>query len=560
EQVDGNPAFVVRLPQEAAPGVPFDHGYGFDAIPRLRRADMGSGMFQIEAGVRLLDVAGKGEAGAGLVIELDRADRSDLLLYGLAGAEGSVRFERTADLSPRSAPLDLGTPQASLRVQRDGGVYRFFARRGSGTPWILQHELALPAPPPRAVGLYVRNRGDDSPAVVAAFDDFALGPLPSAPPTLSICSDGDHAWVGEEYRREIIVTTAVPGMPYELAVVEGPRGLRVSAGGSISGWTPGPLDPGDDEHVEEVEIEASSKAGSSTLRWKVAVAERSAPIGPFGAEDPLASGIWTAQGGGDTWSLQPLGEETGLRMTLGGGGKPADGLSTLLLTRRDMGPGDFVIETQVSWPWPASGDAGAGLVIAFGETDRLLWGPWKGKQLAAVRGQAEEIVLPFEPGGRTDLRIRKDCGRFSLDYRLPGDRWSRAGGTDIWKPVESVGIFLACGGGTNGARAVEFSWFDMPGHEWEGLFRRGDIDGDRAVTIGDAILALMILFQMGETFGCPDAVDVDDNGSITIGDAISILFYLFGDGPAPVSPGPNICGPDPTPDGWPPESCVAPCP
>jgi len=556
ERIDGNSAFVVRMPREAAPGVAFDHGYGFDLVPRLWRADMGSGSFQIETDVRLLEVAGDGEAGAGLVVELDRPDRPDLLIYGLAGAGGAVRFERTADRSLRSGALNLGAPQASLRIQRDAGVYRFLTRRGSERPWILQSKLSLPEPRVRAVGVFVRNRGREAPSIVAAFDDFKLRALPFEPPTVWLCTGFDRAWIGEEYMQEVIATTAIPNTPYKLNVAEGPPGLRVSPEGSVYGWIPGPWDEG---HIENVEIQASSAGGSVTKRWRVAVGRRGAPMESFD-RDPFASGVWSVRSSAPVRSVRWLGEGKGVRLTLGEAGTGTDAIPVLSFTRRDMGAGDFTIETKLGWPFLLLADVGAGLVVSFGDSDRVFWGPWGANQLAAVWGRGVEFIVPIELRGPTGFRIRKDCGRFSFDYCHPNESWVRAGGVEIWKPVESVGVFLARPRTGAGDRTADFLRFDIPGRDWTGRFRRGDVDGGGSVSIGDAIRIVMLIFEDGDPPDCFDAADVNDDGSITIGDAITLLQYIFDNGRAPSPPGPNACGEDPTADGWPPDRCKFHCP
>jgi hypothetical protein len=78
-------------------------------------------------------------------------------------------------------------------------------------------------------------------------------------------------------------------------------------------------------------------------------------------------------------------------------------------------------------------------------------------------------------------------------------------------------------------------------------FRRGDIDQDGVVTIGDAIGMLDILFE-GLATTCELAADGDDDGELTIGDPIGLLAYLFSSGAAPLPPS-DACGDDPTPGG-----------
>ncbi len=78
-------------------------------------------------------------------------------------------------------------------------------------------------------------------------------------------------------------------------------------------------------------------------------------------------------------------------------------------------------------------------------------------------------------------------------------------------------------------------------------FRRGDVDGNGAVAINDAVLILMYLFAGDDTPPCLDAADVNDSGAVDISDPIAGLLYLFTGGAIP-APGPNECGEDPTAD------------
>jgi hypothetical protein len=80
------------------------------------------------------------------------------------------------------------------------------------------------------------------------------------------------------------------------------------------------------------------------------------------------------------------------------------------------------------------------------------------------------------------------------------------------------------------------------------LLRRGDAGGEGTVDLSDAVLTLNYLFVGGPEPSCLDSSDADDNGEVTVTDAIVVLQFLFLGGQPPSSPGPNTCGPDPTPD------------
>lgn len=89
------------------------------------------------------------------------------------------------------------------------------------------------------------------------------------------------------------------------------------------------------------------------------------------------------------------------------------------------------------------------------------------------------------------------------------------------------------------------------------LFRRGDVDQDGLVNVGDAIQLLGYLFQGAADPACEDGADVDDNGSLSIGDAVNLLSYLFAGGAPPAAPGPLACGVDLTEDTL---TCLQGCP
>lgn len=78
-------------------------------------------------------------------------------------------------------------------------------------------------------------------------------------------------------------------------------------------------------------------------------------------------------------------------------------------------------------------------------------------------------------------------------------------------------------------------------------FRRGDVNADASLDIGDMVALLGILFQ-GQSLDCADAIDVNDDGQGDIADAVFGLAHLFSNGPAPAAPF-GQCGVDPTVDG-----------
>lgn len=77
-------------------------------------------------------------------------------------------------------------------------------------------------------------------------------------------------------------------------------------------------------------------------------------------------------------------------------------------------------------------------------------------------------------------------------------------------------------------------------------FRRGDIDGDAAFSVTDAVRLLGQLFR-SEALSCADASDVNDDGRVNISDAVFLLSFLFRSGEEPTAPFPGL-GSDPTAD------------
>jgi hypothetical protein len=86
-----------------------------------------------------------------------------------------------------------------------------------------------------------------------------------------------------------------------------------------------------------------------------------------------------------------------------------------------------------------------------------------------------------------------------------------------------------------------------------GAFRRGDSDGDGALSIADAVFTLRALFQGGPEPGCAEAADADNDGAVGLSDPVSVLEFLFRGGPPPAAPGPppGPCGLDTDPPGSP---------
>jgi len=81
------------------------------------------------------------------------------------------------------------------------------------------------------------------------------------------------------------------------------------------------------------------------------------------------------------------------------------------------------------------------------------------------------------------------------------------------------------------------------------VFLRGDADASGFVTGADALLIDTYKTLGDVTLPCMDAADANDDGEIGLLDSAYIRNFLLG-GPPPPAPGPSICSPDPTFDGF----------
>ncbi len=80
-------------------------------------------------------------------------------------------------------------------------------------------------------------------------------------------------------------------------------------------------------------------------------------------------------------------------------------------------------------------------------------------------------------------------------------------------------------------------------------FRRGDVDGNHSLGIGDAVTMLMWMLIPGSpAIPCQEAADLNDDGQLQLQDAIHLLSWLFASGPSPAQPHPDA-GPDPDQNG-----------
>ena len=201
------------------------------------------------------------------------------------------------------------------------------------------------------------------------------------------------------------------------------------------------------------------------------------------------------------------------------------------------------------WEWTQSACVPAqpiGILHILGTND--FYAPYNGNQYSIATSlqnsfwseQNQSSVNPVETplgGGVSRFLWEEGAGCHTVEhYRIQnGDHdWPEFSVQVIWDffsqyDLDGTGVGPSCSTTSN------------PGN-----FRRGDVNGDGALNISDAVSGLLYLFD-GATVDCESAVDGNDDGSINLADAVSILSYLFsGTGNLP-APSPD-CGVDPTAD------------
>jgi hypothetical protein len=86
---------------------------------------------------------------------------------------------------------------------------------------------------------------------------------------------------------------------------------------------------------------------------------------------------------------------------------------------------------------------------------------------------------------------------------------------------------------TNEGTAIFRVTYDL---DLNDMYRRGYLNGDPALDIGDAVFGLRHLFQGGEAPSCPAAFDINADGFEDISDPVFLLNFLFLGGLRPTEP------------------------
>lgn len=173
--------------------------------------------------------------------------------------------------------------------------------------------------------------------------------------------------------------------------------------------------------------------------------------------------------------------------------------------------------------WFARDDDGDGDALDPDEASIFMSGPplMKPMDLARV---ADRTILAIDPGARTVFVVADLDGNGDASGDCECVPWLAA---EI-RLAEPTGIALA------------------PSPR-EGIFIRGDVEGDGRILLNDPIQILGILFAGEAAPVCRDRIDGNDDGMIDLADPIFLLAFLFSSGSAPPSPYPDE-GPDPTED------------
>ena len=171
---------------------------------------------------------------------------------------------------------------------------------------------------------------------------------------------------------------------------------------------------------------------------------------------------------------------------------------------------------------------------------------------------ASEIPCFWECPDPTDAGLSEYHANFSLsasgdqiylfDFDSVNGRFGVVHGVEFGPQELNKSLSLVPNGSRQGSWLQTTPTILLPNPAVENLFRRGDADGNCGVDITDAVYVLNYLFSGGAAPPCLDAADPNDTGGIDITDPIFILNYLFLGTTAPSEPGPDVSGPDPTPD------------
>ena len=396
--------------------------------------------------------------------------------------------------------------------------------------------------------------------------------------------------------RPFLHSVAPPPTPsFELEI---PSGLAVCGTFALAGTNRGPRD--------EYDLKSTARFRSGTFLLETESETFSADIfeavlfGPLREiATPLASGLFRVA------RLPPVGGVTTYRFTYEQDFVLADGrmfqmrLATpIALRARDEEPldGSFEFDPEF-FTVPVSAEALRGTIngaplVRYGSCTYETLPEWDiratlddGTTLQ-LRERFEEAPLPTEtaPASITratvthngEERVVTDywnlvysAGRHNIDARYWVAFESPLEVTGVESPVHAIELvafdaitgtqaeasYLGEGFAVLARKTIAV-WSKTPANDslQEPRFLRGDVLGDGAVDLQDALALLDFLFRRGTAAGCEKAADTNDDGRINILDAVALARGLFRN--APPLPGPfPACGEDLTADTL---SCRAP--
>ncbi len=560
----GSKAFQISVDSVADGGAVYDHWSGIDTSPQLQLhrwdyPELG-GDFTIETKLRLTEFMWGEPFNPCITVGFGQFQ----MYYWGAYRGPGLRLERSGANNLFEAANLADT--VTLRIRRECDVYHFLWKPEGGQ-WEYAGSDTPPAgwgPDPEFVGLILKTWTATGATATVECDYFHIFGTASRPPALEDpCPDGQNfASPDVPFTKELTYSPGFPGAT--MVTVTGPGAFDPLTGlYSLTPTAPGSVD---------VTIAAETPGfPPASVSFSICVADE--PVyEDFEVDDVTELEL-------EGWELynpifidpSPFSVDAGDLILSATEGVPYDHWATVdnapqVRIRVEDEPalaGNFVAETHMRLvEYTPGAFFHVGLALGFGEDPgdykMVYWGAYNGTDIRAERSGVQDLVTVLNLDTGVTLRVRRECNRLYFSLKPELGEWQFARAVPIpaaWpdnQDVLWVGTIVKTYGTVGATVTAAFEYFDIiqldecgPG----GIqFRRGDANTDGTVNIADAVYILQNLFASGPPIACRDAADSNDDESVNIADAVYILQNLFASGPAIPAPGPDNCGPDPTPD------------